>query len=100
MIYSQCNIFEAGEKKKAFEFYTEKAVEKEEGRSGLIMSEGDLVLNGAQPCPLKENNGEKMFHPTEFYPKWTMEPASDALKQILQVCTGWQSVTKPSDKAT
>ncbi|KAJ9539989.1 hypothetical protein OSB04_026495 [Centaurea solstitialis] len=50
-IYSQCNIYEAGQKKKAFEFYTEKAADKEEARSGLIISEGDLVLNGAQPCP-------------------------------------------------
>ncbi|KAL7615207.1 putative pectate lyase 21 [Lactuca sativa] len=99
-IYSQCNIYEAGEKKKAFEFYTEKAADKEEGRSGLIVSEGDLVLNGAQSCPVKEANGEKMFHPSEFYPKWTMEPATDALKQTLQVCTGWQSVAKPAEQGT
>ncbi|MFS7957818.1 putative pectate lyase [Helianthus anomalus] len=97
-IYSQCNIYEAGQKKKAFEFYTEKAADKEEARSGLIVSEGDLLLNGAQQCPSKEANGEHMFHPSEFYQKWTTEPASDSLKHILQICTGWRSVPRPGER--
>ncbi|XP_076913880.1 putative pectate lyase 21 [Bidens hawaiensis] len=97
-IYSQCNIYEAGDKKEAFEFYSEKAADKEAARSGLITSEGDLLLNGAEPCPSKEATGENMFHPSEFYSTWTMQPASDSLKDILQTFTGWQSVSRPPEQ--
>ncbi|GJU19730.1 hypothetical protein Tco_1153072 [Tanacetum coccineum] len=51
-------------------------------------SEGDLLLNEAQPCPFKESHGEHKFHPNEFNPLWTLEPASDSLKHILHICVG------------
>ncbi|KAH0681553.1 hypothetical protein KY284_022638 [Solanum tuberosum] len=97
-IYSQCNIYEATQKKKAFEYYTEKPADKEEARTGLIRSEGDMFLNGAQGSLLTGVGGECVFHPSEFYPVWTLEPASDSLKAILHVCTGWQSVPRPQEE--
>ncbi|XP_058772020.1 putative pectate lyase 21 [Vicia villosa] len=96
-IYSQCNIYEAGTKKKAFEFYTEKAEDKEHQESGFIISEGDMLLNGAQPCMPPESKEEIMFHPSEYYPTWTMEAATDSLREVVQLCTGWQSVCRPVD---
>ncbi|XVF83442.1 hypothetical protein PTKIN_Ptkin16aG0486400 [Pterospermum kingtungense] len=98
-IYSQCNIYEAGQKKKTFEFYTEKAADREEARSGSIRSEGDLFLNGAQPClPTGIGEEETVFHPSEYYETWTMEAPSDSLKHVLQICTGWQPVPRPVDR--
>ncbi|EOY18388.1 Pectin lyase-like superfamily protein isoform 3 [Theobroma cacao] len=94
-IYSQCNIYEAGMKKKTFEFYTEKAADREEPRSGLIRSEGDLFLDGAQPCLLTGIGQDSLFHPSEFYQTWTMEAPSDSLKHVLQICTGWQPIPRP-----
>ncbi|XP_043698388.1 putative pectate lyase 21 [Telopea speciosissima] len=98
-IYSQCNIYEAGQKKVAFKYYTEKAADQEESRSGCIRSEGDLFINGAQACLLTGVDGESMFHPSEYYPTWTMEAPSDALKEILQICTGWKSIPRPPEQA-
>ncbi|PNX99454.1 pectate lyase-like protein [Trifolium pratense] len=95
-IYSQCNIYEAGDKKKAYEFYTEKAADKEEAKSGIIISEGDMLLNGAQPCLLTEYK-ESVFHPSEYYSTWTMEPATHSLREVIQLCTGWQSLCRPVD---
>ncbi|XP_024628680.1 putative pectate lyase 21 isoform X1 [Medicago truncatula] len=96
IIYSQCNIYEAGDKKKTFEFYTEKAADKEEQKSGFITSEGDMFLNGAQPlCLPIESKGESMFHPSEYYPTWTMEAATHSLREVAQFCTGWQSICRP-----
>lgn len=97
-IYSQCNIYESGLKKKAFEYYTEKAADKKEPKSGLIRSEGDMFLNGAQACSLTGTSVESVFHPSEFYPTWTLEPASDSLKNVLQVCAGWQSIPRPAEQ--
>ncbi|KAL4388147.1 hypothetical protein GQ457_09G029040 [Hibiscus cannabinus] len=96
-IYSQCNIYEAGKKKKTFEFYTEKAADQEEACSGMIRSEGDMFLNGAKTCILAGISEGSMFHPSEYYKTWTMEAPSDSLKHVLQVCTGWQPVPRPAD---
>ncbi|XP_065869548.1 probable pectate lyase 4 [Euphorbia lathyris] len=96
-IHSQCNIYEAGEKKKTFEYYTEKAADKEEARSGLIRSEGDIFLNGAQACLLTGVGEEFVYHPSEYYQTWTMEAASDSLKGVIQICAGWQSIPRPQD---
>ncbi|KAG4908667.1 hypothetical protein JHK86_057151 [Glycine max] len=96
-IYSQCNVYEAGTKKKTFEFYTEKAADKEEQKSGFIISEGDMFLNGAEPSLLTENREESMFHPSEYYPTWTMEAAGHSLREVLLLCTGWQSICRPVD---
>ncbi|KAJ4971029.1 hypothetical protein NE237_004128 [Protea cynaroides] len=98
-IYSQCNIYEAGQKTVTFKYLTEKAADQEESRSGCLRSEGDLFLNEAQPCLLEEVDGESMFHPSEYYLTWTMEAPSDALKEILQLCTGWQSIPRPPEQA-
>lgn len=96
-VLSQCNIYEAGQKKKVFEYYTEKAADREVACSGWIRSEGDLFLSGAQPSLLGDPAVESMFKAHEHYSTWTMEPASMALKEVLQVCTGWQHVPRPLD---
>ncbi|KAF2318649.1 hypothetical protein GH714_009566 [Hevea brasiliensis] len=87
-IFSQYNIYEAGQKKKTFEYYTEKAADKEEAKSGLIISEGDVFLNGAQSCLLTGVGEECVFHPSEYYPTWTLEAPSDSLKAVVQICAG------------
>lgn len=90
-IYSQCNIYEAGQKKQAFVYYTEKATDKEEPATGRIRSEGDLFLNAAVPG-VQLTSKDELFHPSEFYPTWTAEPPTESLKHILQHCSGWQNV--------
>ncbi|KAM7265830.1 hypothetical protein ACFE04_003513 [Oxalis oulophora] len=96
-IYSQCNIYEAGQKKKTFEYYTEKAADRVEANSGFIRSERDLFLNGADVRLLTTDGDDRVFHPSEFYKTWTIEPPSDSLKDILKICTGWQSLSCPPD---
>ncbi|KAH7833753.1 hypothetical protein Vadar_009359 [Vaccinium darrowii] len=59
---------------------------------------GGFVLKGAQACLLTGVGGECVFHPSEFYPAWTMETASDSLKTVLQVCSGWQSLARPPEQ--
>ncbi|XP_014511058.1 probable pectate lyase 4 [Vigna radiata var. radiata] len=98
-IFSQHNIYEAGQKKVAFKYLTEKAADKEVGTSGYIRSEGDLFLNGAEPGLMTENGRCNMFHPSEYYPSWTVEAPTEDLKHILHHCTGWQSVARPADQA-
>ncbi|KAH1216699.1 hypothetical protein HKD37_13G035962 [Glycine soja] len=97
-IFSQHNIYEAGQKKVAFKYLTEKAADKEVGATGTIRSEGDIFLNGAQKGLMTEDVGCNMFHPSEHYPSWTVEAPTDDLKQILHHCTGWQSLAKPADQ--
>ncbi|KAH9767913.1 hypothetical protein WN944_018359 [Citrus x changshan-huyou] len=74
-----------------------QAADKLEAKSGLIRSEGDIFLKGAQAQLLTGVGEECVFHPSEYYPTWTMEAPSDSLKQILQICTGWQSIPRPAD---
>ncbi|XP_058761969.1 probable pectate lyase 4 [Vicia villosa] len=97
-IFSQHNIYEAGQKKIAFKYLHEKAADKEAEATGHIISEGDLFLNGAQPGLMTGNVVVKVFHPSEHYRTWTVEPPTDDLKQVLQHCTGWQSVVRPADQ--
>ncbi|KAK9291077.1 hypothetical protein L1049_009264 [Liquidambar formosana] len=97
-IYSQYNIYEAGQKKVAFKYLTEKAADKEEARTGFIRSEGDLFVTGTQAGLSTDASGDGMFHPSEHYPTWTVEAPTDDLKQILQHCTGWQSVPRPAEQ--
>ncbi|KAL7095704.1 hypothetical protein ACP275_10G040800 [Erythranthe tilingii] len=96
-IYSQCNIYEAGHKKVAFKYYTEKAADKDEECTGCIKSEGDLFVCGTDSglTPLAEENS--VFNPSEYYEKWTVEAPTDELKHFLQHCTGWQDVPLPAD---
>lgn len=98
-IFSQCNIYEAGQKKVAFKYLTEKAADKGEARGGHIRSEGDLFIHGTQAGLSTMANEDGMFHPSEYYPTWTVEPPSESLQQILQHCTGWQHVPRPADQA-
>ncbi|KAI5395442.1 probable pectate lyase 4 [Lathyrus oleraceus] len=97
-IFSQHNIYEAGQKKVAFKYLHEKAADKDAEATGHIISEGDIFLNGAQPGLMTGNVGVKVFHPSEHYLAWTVETPTDDLKQVLQHCTGWQSVTRPADQ--
>ncbi|KAK9111939.1 hypothetical protein Scep_019458 [Stephania cephalantha] len=93
-IYSQCNIYEAGEKKTVFKYLTEKAADKEEASSGCIKSEGDLFLGGAQASIVGPEN---IFHPSEFYSNLTVQAPTECLKEVLHLCTGWQYIPRPAD---
>ncbi|KAJ0045927.1 hypothetical protein Pint_06190 [Pistacia integerrima] len=73
------------------------AADKPEAKSGVIRSEGDLFLNGALACLLTGVGDEHVFQPSEYYPMWTMEAPSDSLKEVLKICTGWQSIARPAD---
>ncbi|KAB2066548.1 hypothetical protein ES319_A09G168800v1 [Gossypium barbadense] len=99
-IYSQGNIYEAGQKKVAFRYLHEKAADKDEACSVCIRSEGDLFMTGTQAGLLTENVMSNMFHPSEYYPTWTVEPPSEALKHIVQQFTGWQSVPRPAEASS
>ncbi|CAL1399172.1 unnamed protein product [Linum trigynum] len=97
-IYSQCNIYEAGQKKVAFKYLTEKATDREEASSGHIRSEGDVFINGTQAGLMAMGDELCIFHPSEFYPTWTVVPATETLKQLLHRFTGWQPVALPVDQ--
>ncbi|XP_065625348.1 probable pectate lyase 4 [Quercus suber] len=86
-IYSQCNIYEAGQKRVAIKYLTKKATDKEEATTGCINSEGYLFISATQAGLLTKDTAHRMFHPSEHYPIWTVEPPTDALKQVLQHCT-------------
>jgi pectate lyase len=74
-----------------------QAADREEAAAGWIRSEGDAFLNGAQPCLVDSPEVEALFRPEEYYDKWTMEAASPALKEVIQLCAGWQPVARPLD---
>ncbi|XP_011094792.1 probable pectate lyase 4 isoform X2 [Sesamum indicum] len=90
-VYSQCNIYEAGQK---------KAADKAEECTGCIKSEGDLFVGETQPglSPLLRESC--VFHPSEYYETWTVEAPTDDLKHFLQHCTGWQDIQRPADLPT
>ncbi|XP_073009414.1 putative pectate lyase 21 [Typha latifolia] len=96
-LVSQCNIYEAGEKKMVFKYLSEKAEDKEECSCGWIRSEGDLFLNGAKPCLQTTAEVQSVFNVQEYYESCSVEPASVDLMEVLQVCTGWQSTPRPSE---
>ncbi|GAB2226916.1 hypothetical protein Droror1_Dr00008714 [Drosera rotundifolia] len=91
-IYSQCNIYEARQKKGAFLYCTKKAANKEEEVTGNITSDGDLFLNGNETGSAPSGCENNVFHPSEFYSSWTVEPPSESLKHVLKHCTGWQQI--------
>lgn len=100
-VYSQCNIYEAGQQKKvAFKYYTEKASDKSEACTGCIRSQGDLFIGGTQSALMALPTETCVFHPSEFYDAWTVEPPTDDLKHFLQHCTGWQGIPRPADLPT
>ncbi|XP_011077416.1 probable pectate lyase 4 [Sesamum indicum] len=94
-IYSQCNFYEAGQKKVAFKYYIEKAADKDEDCTGCIRSEGDVFLDGTQPGLTPLPSETSVFHPSEYYETWTVEAPSEDLKHFLQHCTGWQAIPLP-----
>ncbi|CAL4903929.1 unnamed protein product [Urochloa decumbens] len=102
-IVSQCNIYEAGggppKKTTVFKYMPEKAADREDVVAGVVRSEGDAFLNGALPCLMDGPAAapEAAFRPEDYYRHWTMEPASPVLKDIIQLCAGWQPVPRPPD---
>ncbi|XP_003562741.4 probable pectate lyase 4 [Brachypodium distachyon] len=96
-IVSQSNIYQAGEKKTVFKYMPEKAGDKEEVAAGWIRSEGDAFLQGAQSCLIDGPGVDTVFRPEHYYDKWTMETASPALKEVIELCAGWQPVPRPPD---
>ncbi|KAL0309804.1 UNVERIFIED_CONTAM: putative pectate lyase 13 [Sesamum radiatum] len=99
-VYSQCNIYEAGQKKLAFKYYTEKAADKAEECTGCIKSEGDVFVGETQPGLSPLPSESCVFHPSEYYETWTVEAPTDDLKHFLQHCTGWQDIQRPADQPT
>ncbi|GER28648.1 pectin lyase-like superfamily protein [Striga asiatica] len=97
-VYSQCNIYEDPHRA-AFKYMKEKAADKNEECTGLIISEGDLFVDktesGLQSLPRESC----VFKPSEYYAKWTVEPPNDDLQHFLQHCTGWQKIDRPADKS-
>lgn len=75
-----------------------QAADKDVGATGSIISEGDLFLNGAQSGVKSLGSEESVFHPSEFYGDWTLEPPTESLKHILQHCTGWQNIPRLPEK--
>ncbi|CAM0907414.1 unnamed protein product [Alopecurus aequalis] len=96
-IVSQCNIYEGGQKKTVFKYMPEKAADREETAAGWIRSESDAFLHGALPCLVDGPAAESVFRPEDYYDKWTMEVPSPALKEVIQLCAGWQPVPRPPD---
>lgn len=93
-IYAVC----AGQSSKTvFKYMPEKAADREDVVSGWIRSEGDAFLNGALPCLIDGPEVEGVFRPQDYYEHWTMELPSPALKELLQLCAGWQPVPRPPD---
>lgn len=66
--------------------------------TGCIRSEGDLFVSETQAGLMTMSADRNMFHPSEYYPTWTVEPPTRDLKHVLQHCTGWQSVPRPADQ--
>ncbi|TVU02949.1 hypothetical protein EJB05_51528, partial [Eragrostis curvula] len=97
-IVSQCNVYEAGQIKKAFDYKPEKAADRRDTVAGWIVSKGDAFLNGAV-ASLVDGPGsvEDVFKPQDYYQRWTMDPASSALKDQVKVIAGWQKVARPRD---
>ncbi|KAL2635661.1 hypothetical protein R1flu_007140 [Riccia fluitans] len=93
-ILSQCNVYEAGTNRTAFEYYTEKAGDRDHPATGSIRSEGDAFLKGAIGEP---RNPQAVFKPELFYPHWTLEPAGEALVKKICSIAGWQECVLPPD---
>ena len=65
-----------------------QATDKDEVCTGCIKSEGDLFITGTQAGLMTKNVMSNLFHPSEYYPTWTVEASTDALKHVIQHCTG------------
>uniref|UniRef100_A0A0D9V7J7 Pectate lyase n=1 Tax=Leersia perrieri TaxID=77586 RepID=A0A0D9V7J7_9ORYZ len=100
-IVSQCNIYEAGEKRRVFMYMEEQAADRDQSSTGLIRSEGDLFLNGAEECTAQDSEGAADelwdFNVQDCYKSCSVQPASMALKELLECFTGWQAIPLPED---
>uniref|UniRef100_A0ACD5VVG2 Uncharacterized protein n=1 Tax=Avena sativa TaxID=4498 RepID=A0ACD5VVG2_AVESA len=101
-IISQSNIYEAGDKKRVFTHMPEQAADKDRSCSGRIRSEGDMFLNGAQEYTGNDDAETAEDSPWDFevrvcYQPCSVQPASMALKELLECRTGWQPVPLPED---
>ncbi|KAG0572041.1 hypothetical protein KC19_VG064500 [Ceratodon purpureus] len=95
-VLSQHCIYEAGDKKKGFEYYCEKAGDKDHEAWGTLRSENDLFLNGAQGHMQGPN---QVFGVEEFYSNYTLESADAELIKKIQRIAGWQNVPRPCELA-
>ncbi|CAM6022846.1 unnamed protein product [Sphagnum balticum] len=93
-ILSQCCIYEAGNQKTAFEYYTEKAADKDVEASGSICSEGDFLLRGAEGW---QRNPSVVFQAETYYSRWTLEQANDELMKKVLAIAGWQNIPRPPE---
>jgi pectate lyase len=93
-ILSQHCIYEAGDKKKGFEYYSEKAGDCDHEASGTLRSEDDLFLNGAQGHMQGPN---QVFNIQQFYSNYTLERADAALMKKIPRIAGWQNVPLPCE---
>lgn len=91
-ILSQCNVYEAGKNKKAFEYYFEKASDKEVTESGSICSEGDVFLNGAIGVP---RNPEMVFRHEAHSLICTVVPFTPDSLSLIRSLVGWQNIPRP-----
>ncbi|EFJ28540.1 hypothetical protein SELMODRAFT_93746 [Selaginella moellendorffii] len=110
-ICSQGNVYQAGSKKKVFEYYTEKAsiyrkeftafttvslqaLDKNEAECGCVCSSGDVFLGGAQ---WEARNPHQVFRPESCYSNCTIEAAGPELVDKVCKIAGWQNVALPPD---
>ncbi|KAM7526287.1 hypothetical protein LguiA_016189 [Lonicera macranthoides] len=74
--------------------------DKEEACSGCVESNGDLFISDTEAGLLTTATTESSsgsFHPSEYYPAWTVEVPTDELKHHLTHFTGWQCIPLPPD---
>eukprot|EP00897_Mesotaenium_endlicherianum_P005204 jgi/Mesen1/4711/ME000241S03753 len=95
-VLSQSCVYEAGDPKrlKAFEYYTEKAADRDVAESGSLRSEGDLFLRGAQGVM---QTPKRVFDVREYYSHYTIEGATQDLASRISTMAGWQKVPLPPD---
>jgi pectate lyase len=82
-----------------------QAADKDQSARGYIRSEGDLFLNDAkqhaadasEPADAAGDDDPWDFQVQDSYQFCSVQPASMALKLLLQCCTGWQPVPLPAD---
>ncbi|GJP56893.1 hypothetical protein CLOM_g15950 [Closterium sp. NIES-68] len=95
-VLSQHCIYEAGKKKKTFEYYYEQAPDRPAPAAGSLRSEGDTFPSGAEG---KEQEREGVFDPGHVYScDWSLWRQCSC--EVVVACAGWQDVPLPADNAT
>jgi pectate lyase len=78
-----------------------QAADRDRSSGGRIRSEGDLFLNCAQEHAGDDSETAEDspwdFEVRECYQPCSVQPASLALKELLEYRTGWQPVPLPED---